>query len=200
MLADHGLAADDQRDGVLEIRADRQDRHSRRQSGHDAGRVAARPPEDHGSERGVANDGIVHAPGDRALSPIRNASAMPSQPRERVVILVRDRLAGPVGARHHERLGRAGGEEQMVERRVRQHDAELDVVGRHARRDAIRAGANDNRPRRRRQQLARLLASGAASRRAVATSRDHQREWLLLPELPLAQRRTAAPLRASHAR
>ena len=46
------------------------------------------------------------------------------EPLERVVVAVGDRLVGDVPARHHERLAGVR-EQQVVERRVRQHHAEL---------------------------------------------------------------------------
>ena len=61
-------------------------------------------------------------------SPIRNASAMPDEPLQRVFIFVSDRLARAVGAGHDQHFGSAGSKEQMVQRSVGQHHAQFVVV------------------------------------------------------------------------
>ena len=88
------------------------------------GHVAARAPQQQRRGRGTTRttESSVRVWIGRSWS--RNTSAMPRQPLERVVVVVGDRLVGDVAARHHER--RAGvGEQQVVQRRVGQHHAEL---------------------------------------------------------------------------
>ena len=62
-----------------------------------------------------------------ARSWVRNASAIPSSRVPRLVVPVDDRLVGDVSAGQDDRAGH-GGEQQVVQRGVRQHDAELAVA------------------------------------------------------------------------
>ncbi len=74
-----------------------------RQRAHGAGRIAARPAQDRGTERSGAHHGVVHAPRDGALAGqerIGNAG----EPFARVLILIGDGLAGAVRAGHHQDL------------------------------------------------------------------------------------------------
>ena len=57
------------------------------------------------------------------------------QPRGRVVVAIGDRLVADVAARQHQRLARVG-EQQVVQRRVREHHAELARAGRRGGGDA----------------------------------------------------------------
>ena len=54
-----------------------------------------------------------------------------AQPFPRISVREGDRLAGSVGARHHQHVRRAGVKEQVMEWRVRQHDADRIAAGRH---------------------------------------------------------------------
>ena len=84
------------------------------------------------------------------------------EPLERVVVLVRDRLVGDVAARHHERLAGVG-EQQVVQRRVREQHAE---VG--------RAGATDvgtGASARARREHDRAVAAGEQRRLLVGRAR-----------------------------
>ena len=113
------------------------------------------------------------------------------QPLERVVVAVGDRLVGDVAARHHERHADVG-EQQVVQRRVRQHHAEV----------AAERGATDGAPparvRRRRGastigrvapgEQRRLLVRQRDQRARRLAGRRHQRERLVLAVLARAQR------------
>ena len=118
-------------------------------------------------------------------------SAMPVEPAQRVVVLVRDRLVGDVAARHHQRLPDVG-EQQVVQRRVRQQHAEVGGArrdrGRHRRvrpprrehdravaagqQRRLLAGQRDELPRR--LDVATMTANGLSSRclraRSAATA------------------------------
>ena len=110
VLAHERLTVDDQRHGVLEVGAEREHRPRDRERRHGAGRVAAAPAEDHRPERPVAHDRVLHPAGDRPLAHERRVG-QPGQALASILVLVRDRLARPVGARHDQEIGRAGGEE-----------------------------------------------------------------------------------------
>ena len=109
------------------------------------------------------------------------------QPLERVVVLVGDRLVGDVAAGHHQRLADVG-QQQVVQRAVRQHHAELGRErrdrGRHPRSRPPRR--EDDRPVAAAQQR-RLDASRPDELvRRVDVAR-HQRERLLLAVLARPQ-------------
>ena len=112
-----------------------------RQFRHGAGSVAARAPQNDGPESADARDGIVDAARDGALADEERVGHA-GQPVEGILLVVSDGLAGAVGAGHHQHVGRAGGEEQMVQRRVGQHYAEFVVVGSDARQLDLRLGAS----------------------------------------------------------
>ena len=159
-----------------------------RQRRHRAGRVAAAPPQDH-RPAAVRTARPSRPPAGRsAARRSRNASARPASRSQRVLVLVRDRLARAVGAGHDQHIGRAGGEEQMVQRRVREHHAELVVVRGDARQSvAAPAPARSARAADSRAAL-RPRARARPAPCAVVEVPRHQRERLLLAELPLAQR------------
>ena len=115
---------------------------------------------------------------------------MPASRSQRVVVVVGDRLVGDVAARHHERPPGVG-EQQVVERRVRQHHAELGRARARptaaTRRVRAPAGEHD-RPRageRAARSSSRVSSTSVARRREVG---GHQRERLVLAVLARAQR------------
>ena len=120
----------------------------------------------------------------------RNASAIGASRSARVVVAIGDRLVASVAARHHQRAAGVR-EQQVVQRRVGQHHAELGDAGRDGRRDA-RAGPARARARSARA-TERSSASSAASSTTSAVRRGdvghHQRERLVLAVLARAQRR-----------
>ena len=69
----------------------------------------------------------------------RNDVGDAGQPLERVVVLVRDRLVGDVAAGHHQRLADVG-EQQVVQRAVGEHHAELGATAARPRRRPARPG------------------------------------------------------------
>ena len=129
VLADEGLAVDHQRDGIFQIGAQGQDRPLRRKRGDRAGRVAAsRAQHDRAETPARATESSTRRAMGR--SPMRKASAIPARRASASSSSIGDRLAGTVRAGHHQHFGSARGEQQMVQRRVGQHDAEFVVVGR----------------------------------------------------------------------
>ena len=76
MLADEGLAVDDQSDRILEVRAQSKNGPIGWNRRRGTGSVSASAAKDCGAENADAGDGIVHR---RAIgrSPMRKASAMP---------------------------------------------------------------------------------------------------------------------------
>ena len=104
-----------------------------RQSRDGAGRVAAGAAQDDRAEGAGATHRIVHAPRDGPL-PDQEGVGDAGEPLERVLVFVSDRLAGAVGAGHHQHFRSARGKQQMMQRRVGQHHAEFVVVRRDSRR------------------------------------------------------------------
>ena len=120
----------------------------------------------------------------------RKASAIAGEALARVVVAVGDRLVGDVAARQHERLA-ASASEQVVQRRVGQHHAEL---ARRAARPPRRRGAP---ARRGASTIGRARPRRAAPRPSVVELDElarrgdvgrHQRERLVLAVLARAQR------------
>ena len=155
---------------------------------HSAGRVAARAAQDRRAGRTDADDRIVDPARDRTLADRGRRRRVPTSRSTGVVVLVGERLARPVGAGHDEQRRRAAREQQVMQRRVRQHDAELAVVGRHVEQRLARpapgrsGGAIDSR------SDARQRPRGGQRSCATVEVPRHQRERLFLAELPRPQR------------
>jgi hypothetical protein len=112
----------------------------------------------------------------------------PVEPRQRVLVLVRDRLVGDVAARHHERLADVG-QQQVVERRVGQEDAEVGAA-RGDRRGHRRVGSpwrEHDRAVAAGQQR-RLLGGQGHERAGGRHVVHHHRERLVLAVLARPQR------------
>ena len=71
-------------------------------------------------------------------SPIKKASAMPERRSSSVRVIEGDRFARTVRTCHHENFRRACGKQQMMKRRIGQHDAEFVVVRRDSRQIHLR--------------------------------------------------------------
>ena len=120
----------------------------------------------------------------------------PAQPGQGLLVAVDDRLVGDVSAGQHDRPGSRlpglthGGEQQVVQRGVRQHDPEL-TVPRRRRRGQVRlrpARQQHDRPGRAGQQVGgRGVDLGQAPRRGQV--RGHDRERLVLAVLAGPQQR-----------
>ena len=114
---------------------------------------------------------------------------MPPSRCARLVVVERDRLVGAVAARHHERAADVGAE-QVMERRVREHQAEprrcparpTAATGAPSRR-AARARSAAPRDREQRALL------GVETRASASGSARHHGERLLLAVLARAQPR-----------
>ena len=185
MLADERLPIDHQRDRVLEIGAHSENRPVSGQRGNRFRCVAARAPQNDGTEGSRARDGIVDAPRDGALTDEKRIGHA-GQAVEGVPIVIGDRLAGAVGAGHHQNFGRARREQQMVQRCVGQHHAELVIVGSDAGQLNL-GGSEHDRPRHGREQRLALGIQFDNASRSVEVF-DHHGERLLLAVFPLAQR------------
>ena len=112
-----------------------------------------------------------------------------AQPLQRVVVLVGDRLVGHVAAGHHQRLADVG-QQQVMQRAVREHHAELGRQRRDRGGDA-RAGPprrQHDRPVAPAQQRRLELADAHELARRLEVAR-HQRERLVLAVLARPQRR-----------
>ena len=158
-----------------------------------AGHVAARAPQRQGPPLPgrAAHDAhhrVVGAGLDLAVVGQKEVGDR-RQPLERVIVAERDRLVGHVAARHHERAGGEIGQQQVVQRRVGEHQPEL---GR-ARSD----GGSHRRARDSRRQHDRaldgleqppLLGPERDERARGVRVGDHQRERLVLAVLATAQR------------
>ncbi len=186
MLAHERLPINDQRHRILEIRAEREYRAIGGNRRDGRGRVASSATEHHGARGTASHDRVLDPACDRPLAHEEGVGDAGESLR-RVLVLVGDRLARAVGARHDQHVWRTGAEQEMVKRRVGEHDAELPVVGRHVRKRDARGRDHDGR-RRRSEQLFRLGRELDQASRGREVTR-HQGKWLLFPELPHPQRR-----------
>ncbi len=132
VLADDHLAADHQRDRVLQVGAQRQNGPVAGKPANGAGRKASRAANHQWLLLSHGHDRIVDPPCNRALAD-QQCVGDARQALAGVVVAVGNRFAGTIGAGQHQRTGCAGREQQMMQRRIGQHDAQRGVVGRNAR-------------------------------------------------------------------
>ena len=150
------------------------------------GRVSAGTAQYHGPESAGASHGVVDAPRDRPFADEERVRD-PAQPRQRIGIFIGNRLARTIRAGHHQHFGSARREEQMMQRRVRQHHAEF-VVSRVPRSAKPISPAPEQLAARRKSAALPLAAQLDQLRAPYPISRHH-REWLLLAILPFPQSR-----------
>ena len=131
VLAQERFAATHHAHGVFQFAANRQDRlrFVFQRDGH--GNKPARAAQLLRLARSDAHDGIVAPPQDVAIvNQERIGNAV--QALHGLLIIDRDWLLAEVAAGHHQRLKFAAGEQQMMQRRVRQKNAQKPIAGRHA--------------------------------------------------------------------
>ena len=130
MVRDPGAPPARQAEGALELGAAGQHVAAGRQRQREHARDgAARAPQRQRPAAGHAQHRVVDARLDRAVVEHDEVGDR-RQPLARVVVLVGDRLVGDVAARHHQRLAHVG-QQQVMERAVGQHHAELGRARRH---------------------------------------------------------------------
>ncbi len=166
-----------------------EDRPPRRARQRDPGRhVAARAADRPRPARRDAHDRVVGAHVDRPVVQEERLGDA-GQPRDGVLVVVGDRLVGDVAARHHQRHAVAVGQQQVVQRRVREHHPELPRPRRHR-----RGHAGPGQPRREhdrplaRAQQRLLLRPRLDQRGGGLDVGRHQRERLVLAVLARPQR------------
>ncbi len=124
VMAAHELRLFGHRDGVLELRADGEHLASRpAREGERLRGEAAGPPHHLQAPSCRPHDRVVAADVDRTIVRQHGVDQGP-EPCERLLVGVRDRVVGPVSAAHHEGPAHLG-HQQVVERRVGQHQAEV---------------------------------------------------------------------------
>ena len=129
VMAEERMPAAAQGERRLELTADGQDRPRALERQFDRlRRVAARPPQRQFLSVDDPRHRIVAADVDRPIVSQKQIGDA-GQPGDGVVILVGDRLVGTVAAGHDERDVAQLSQQQMMQRRVRQHHAEVRVAG-----------------------------------------------------------------------
>ena len=124
-----GLVARGQAERVLEVRPAGEDRPPHGPAQADGpGHVPARPAEDRGPARDHARDRVVAAVLDLAVVGQEEVGDA-AEPGERLAVLHRHRLVRQVPRGHHQRPPR-GLEQQVVERRVGEDQADERIAGR----------------------------------------------------------------------
>ena len=114
MLTDESLAVDDERDGVLQIRADGEHGPIERDVGDGGWRVTARAAQNDRTEGAGPRNRVVHTPRNRPLADeerVREAR----QTLVGIRIVVGNGFTRAIRARHDEKARRPDGEQQMVE-------------------------------------------------------------------------------------
>ena len=195
VVAQPGAPVAGQAERRLELCAAGEQGTGRRKREVDARRdVAARAPQHQRpaalAERDGADERIVGARLDGAVVDEKAVGdALETAPG--IQVAEGDRLVRDVATREHERrnaeLGQVG-EQQVVQRRVGQHQSQLRHTGRHRRRHrcAPPARSQDDRPRARGEQRALHLAElHQGGGRLLVTG--HEREGPVLAPLPRAQ-------------
>ena len=187
MVADPRAAALGEAERALELGAAGQQRRGRRDRQREAVRARARAS---GAGRAAPRTHrVVGARLDRAVVDEEARRRCPPAARSASSSRERDRLVGDVAARHHERHAGVG-EQQVVQRRVRQHHAELaqrPARPRRATARARRARGDHDRPVARGQPRRGGRVERDERARRVEVGR-HQRERLVLAVLARAQR------------
>ncbi len=130
MLADQGLSVYDESDRVLQIGSGSEDRTRDWDRGNGGWCITACAAQDHGTETSGAGDGIVDAACDGTFADQERVGDS-RKALDGLFVAVGDRLAGAIRAGHHQDFGRAGGEKQVVKRRVGEHYAEVVVFRRY---------------------------------------------------------------------
>ncbi|MEJ2492478.1 MAG: hypothetical protein P8Y84_12820 [Desulfuromonadales bacterium] len=188
VLAEKSTVATRQADGVLQLRADRQNRRGGDRQGHRARHITAGSPE----QQRLPG----HHPGDRIIGPHVNPPIMAEkgighgrQALAGFFVLIGNRFIGKIGTGHDQGTKRLR-EEQMMKRRIGQHDAEISVIGGKTRRQAMsgpflhqhdRSFHTGQKPR------LEVVDKGQFARRRQVF--DHQGERFFIALFTAAQRR-----------
>src|ERR1700676_2289551 len=110
VLADEGLAVNDESDRVLEVRAQSENGAVGRKCGSSAGGVSSRSAQNRRTKSPHPGDGIVDAASDGAFADqktVRDAREL----LQRVFVPVSDWLTGAIRTGHDENLGGARGKQ-----------------------------------------------------------------------------------------
>src|ERR1700730_3861690 len=127
VLADEGLAVDYESNRVLEVGAESEYGAVDWKRSSGAGRISARTAKNRWAEDAHPNDRVIHAASDGAVAD-NKAVGDPGELVERVLVSVGDGFARPIRAGHDQDFGGSGGEQQIMQRSVGQHHAELIIV------------------------------------------------------------------------
>ncbi len=187
MLADENVVSHRQRHRVLQMPADGESRSQRPAHPHRKRGVAPGAPQHQFTAKNDADDGIVNVPENRTIvhqEPIRNRA----QPPDGVVLVGADRFVGDVAACGYDGESQFRSQE-VVQRRVRQHRAEVRIARRHCGRDEsgprLPAQQHDRGFGRKQQPLLQLAdLAGVLYGRQTG---KHQGKGLLFPVLALPQ-------------
>ena len=185
--ADHRVAAGRQRDRAFHLRPRPRPAIRRARQRHRVGRQAAPAP--HRNRRAGArrDHRIVQRPRDGPVVQQKEIRDI-AQPRPGFVVVRADRLVGQVAARGHHREPQFA-QQQVVQRRIRQHRAQPRQARRDFRRQTRRAGEppQQHDGRRRRLQPDPFRRRNLAGRGDGIHVREHQREGFFIAPFALPQ-------------
>ena len=186
VLAHEGALGRRQAERVLEFSTDGQHRAAAAPDRHGQRCEAAGAADREQDVAGDTDDRVVARHVDLAVVH-EETVAETGQPRDRFDVDVRDRLAGEVAARHHER-GSAEAEQQVLQRGRREHDPEHRVAGSDECRDAcVGPGAEQHDRPGRCEQLGGLGVTHLGEAAGGVEVRDHDGERLVGTMLALPQ-------------
>ncbi len=185
MLADEGLSASHERNGIFQICAGGEDGAARGQNGGGAGGITARAPQNDGAEGAGASHRIVDPARDGTLADQERVGKA-GEPLARFIVAVSDRLTRSIGAGDDENLGRAAVEQQMMQWGVGKHDSKLVTLGGNVRERRERGSKDDGARGRCEKRLG--FGSERHERCRDLEIRRHNGEGFLLAKLALAQR------------
>ncbi len=127
VLAQADLVVHGERHGVLQMPANREDGPQRLLDEHRQRRITARAAQHHLAVEHNADDRIIDVPHDRPIVH-QEAAGDTGEPGQGFALVDADGLVGAVAAGRHDGKAKLR-EQQMMQRRVGKHDAEVGIAG-----------------------------------------------------------------------
>ena len=184
VLAQEGELVAGQAEGVLLCRAHGEDGSCPERELHRVRGIAPRPPDRLGRPAADAGDAVVVPRVDLPVVDEEIIGKAP-EPPPRLLVVFRDRLFGEVAARHDEGLAEVG-QQEVVERRIGKHDAQIPVSGGHEGRDGravLARKQHDGRFRAAKESRFRVIGDAVAPH--LFHVPHHHRKGLVGSSLPL---------------
>lgn len=189
VLTDEDIRSDGDGDGILQVRPHRQDGRQRPREGNGERGVSPGPAEDELAPHHDAGDGVVHVSRNSAIVH-QEAIGHAAEPRQGLPLLRADRLVREIAAGGDH--GKAQLPEQdVMQRGIWKHRAQIGVAGGHRRGDGLRrpvgtARQEDDRAFRGKEETLFETRDVAVNPHRLQRG-QHQGQRFLLAVLPLPQ-------------